>query len=589
MKPLKNILAAIGILVAITIIAMAAAPTLSNNSIDPASGNTTTLFDFSVTFTDPNNDTATYVNVTINGTNYTLSETDPADINTTDGKDYIVTNRGPFASGIHIYNFTAKDENATESTTVTSSDKSFNVTDTAPTFVPPDPTGLANTTGKYWVNYTWNAGSVNVTDSYNVNMNGTWTNDSANTFKNVSVGPSGWANIIVYAYNNSGTGTLSTSNVSDSVQAPSAPTFVPPNPISLANTTSKYWVNYTWNAGTSGNDTDSYNVSVNGVWGTNGTTNAFRNVDAGPSGWANITVYAYNNSGTGTLSTGEIDDSVQAPALPKFYYTGNRIWDAAQEMSTTYKWTPQSFSGFFYDIDNDVSSETMTITLASKTDRNIDEGDLVYESKPVNIKYEHDAWGNYTAIGFLAAKYFAGYTDNSVVEKKDMVSKGYLSEVLIDEDDKHTITIGSTLPLKEGYALKAIDISVEDTLVRFVLLKDGEEVSGSDEIVDKGKNYVYEKKIGSVSDVPIIIVYVETVFHGRETDAAFIRGVFQISENPTKIETGDTYGIMKVKQRSVSGIKMENDDSFDLSRDSTVEIMGDIKFKVADSDTLRFA
>ncbi|RZB30882.1 MAG: hypothetical protein AEth_00836 [Candidatus Argoarchaeum ethanivorans] len=248
-------------------------------------------------------------------------------------------------------------------------------------------------------------------------------------------------------------------------------------------------------------------------------------------------------------------------------------------------WNSYNFAGFFYDFDNDFWSETLTVENVSG--RSIDENDLVYESKPVNIKYEHKAWGNYTAIGFLAAKYFAGYTDNGVVEKKDMVSKGYLSKVLIDEDEKHTITIGSTLSLKEGYALKAIDISVKDTLVRFVLLKDGEEVSNSDEIVDKGKNYVYEKKIGNVSDIPIIIVYVETVFHGRETDAAFIHGVFQISENPIKLETGNEYRIMEVMNLS-NGITMKNTETISLYAGDTIDVMGEVRFKVADSDELRF-
>jgi parallel beta-helix repeat protein len=94
---------------------------------------------------------------------------------------------------------------------------------TAAEYTPPDPTGLANTTGSYWVNYTWSAGTGNVTDSYNVSMNETWTNGTTEAFMNVSVGPDGWANITVFAYNASGTGTLSSGSISDNVQAPSAP------------------------------------------------------------------------------------------------------------------------------------------------------------------------------------------------------------------------------------------------------------------------------------------------------------------------------------------------------------------------------
>jgi len=94
----------------------------------------------------------------------------------------------------------------------------------AANYVPPDPENLANTTGggypDYWVNYTWSAGTGNVTDSYNVTLNGAWTNGTEATFMNVSVSPCEWANITVFAYNASGTGTLSEGSVSDNVQAP---------------------------------------------------------------------------------------------------------------------------------------------------------------------------------------------------------------------------------------------------------------------------------------------------------------------------------------------------------------------------------
>ncbi len=91
----------------------------------------------------------------------------------------------------------------------------------AATYIPPDPTGLANTTGRYWVNYTWSAGTGNVTtESYNVSMNETWTNGTTETSVNVNVAPGGWANITVFAYNASGTGTLSSDSISDNVQAP---------------------------------------------------------------------------------------------------------------------------------------------------------------------------------------------------------------------------------------------------------------------------------------------------------------------------------------------------------------------------------
>ena len=61
-----------------------------------------------------------------------------------------------------------------------------------------------------------------------------------------------------------------------------------------------------------GNVTDSYNISVNEDW-HNGTTNTSINETVDSGGWLNITVWAWNASGTGTLSAGCVSDDMQAP------------------------------------------------------------------------------------------------------------------------------------------------------------------------------------------------------------------------------------------------------------------------------------
>jgi hypothetical protein len=59
-----------------------------------------------------------------------------------------------------------------------------------------------------------------------------------------------------------------------------------------------------------GNATNSYNVRVNGVW-HNGTKNTFYTDTYPVHAWQNITIYAYNSRGTGTLSTGSISQNTQ--------------------------------------------------------------------------------------------------------------------------------------------------------------------------------------------------------------------------------------------------------------------------------------
>ena len=40
---------------------------------------------------------------------------------------------------------------------------------------------------------------------------------------------------------------------------------------------------------------------------------------------------------------------------------GNRIWDENANQSLTYIWTPQTYSGFYYDLDTGEGSENLTV------------------------------------------------------------------------------------------------------------------------------------------------------------------------------------------------------------------------------------
>jgi len=86
----------------------------------------------------------------------------------------------------------------------------------------------------------------------------------------------------------------------------SASAEIPPIPTDLTGTTTGYsYINFTWTVGT-GNVTDCYNtsLSVNGATATwVNSTAVYRAVDVGIGGSAEIWVYAYNNNGSGNLST----------------------------------------------------------------------------------------------------------------------------------------------------------------------------------------------------------------------------------------------------------------------------------------------
>ena len=62
----------------------------------------------------------------------------------------------------------------------------------------------------------------------------------------------------------------------------------------------------------------------------------------------------------------------------------------------------------------------------------------------------------------------------------------------------------------------------------------------------------YETELGGVEDLPLIVVHLNQIFSGTETNAVFIEGVFQISEDYVELSQGDSFGKMEVSTISSS-------------------------------------
>ncbi|HUM80391.1 MAG TPA: S-layer protein domain-containing protein [Methanothrix sp.] len=268
---------------------------------------------------------------------------------------------------------------------------------------------------------------------------------------------------------------------------------------------------------------------------------------------------------------------------------GSVIDPSEQEEFT---WDVYNFEGFYYDIDEDVGTETLTARITDK--KSIEEGDLVYETRPQAVDFEFDRWGKYDVIGFMADKYFAAYNNRTeFTDDFSVIGEGELRRVLVDNDDSQTLASGSVLSLEEGYELRIKSVDLNGNKVYLALSRDGEEVDSkvvtpSSDPGDGSSNYLYKVDMGS-EDVPIVAVHIESVFRSTESDLATVDGIFQISDSPESVENGEVHGKMEVKDTSEDGITMENDGSFSLARDKTIEIMENLKFVVADSDKRLFA
>ena len=288
--------------------------------------------------------------------------------------------------------------------------------------------------------------------------------------------------------------------------------------------------------------------------------------------------------------------------------TGNfEVRSAVYNNGAPLVWTPYNFgmnigktsTGFYYDLDDGIGSENLKL-LSNVSGRSIPENGLEYSTSPNEIRFTHTDFGKYQVIGFMADKYFAGYTSNTgksssgnIITRpgtdfdgKNTLANGTLHKVLIDDDTKQMLSIGSTIALKEGYVIKAADIDLNARTILISLLKDGTEVDVSP--LSAGETYVYTKTVADAENLPLIMVRFDNVFIGQELQAAFLKGIFQISDNPSSVKVGDKFGQMKVTNVSIYGIMMSNNESIKLYKNTNYVLMGKIRLNVADNDALRF-
>ena len=251
-----------------------------------------------------------------------------------------------------------------------------------------------------------------------------------------------------------------------------------------------------------------------------------------------------------------------------------------------------NFAGFWYDIDEDLSSETLTIVNNSAivSGEAIGEDGLVYNATIVQNDYEADFAAEadvtgsdnmtYPLIGLFADKYVP--TDDE--------DAGELVKLLLDTDDKYTLRTGSALELAGGYELTAKQIDVEGDKVWMELTKDGEFVE--DEVIDVSGNvdttWDYDVDVGDQSDVIVFRVLVTDVFQGQVDSLAVIEGLWLLDyENVLEIESSDEFGEFEV-DTVANSITMNNTGTLTLSADKTIDLAEGMSFVTADSDDLRF-
>jgi S-layer protein (TIGR01567 family) len=309
-----------------------------------------------------------------------------------------------------------------------------------------------------------------------------------------------------------------------------------------------------------------------------------------------------------------IADDTNLRFYPEVTYTDQGTYEVRGSVADAHNpkspmlWNYQNFAGFFYDIKNNVSTETMFIdqnvsdaNIAKlNTSRTIPEKALIYSTNPEPVQYKMNEQQNvlvgpspgsatYDVVGWQAEKWVAV---NNVGNK---IAKLVLE---MEKDDKKTMTTGETWAMGAGYemTINAVDARATPRQVWFTLKKDGAVVdegigqgAAGDQASKQNAVYYKTKTILGESNAILFTVYVDSIFSGATSDMVQFKYAWLIDESSAKqISGSDTFGAFEVTQASTQGITMDNKNTVSLSQNSQTTLMGNLIFNIADDINLRF-
>ncbi len=240
-------------------------------------------------------------------------------------------------------------------------------------------------------------------------------------------------------------------------------------------------------------------------------------------------------------------------------------------------WSPEDFGWFYYDLDEGVGGESLSVDVVGKL---AEKNHIIYTSRVFSSDFKFEPWGRYETIAFLGKPYLAGFPESNFTEAASFLEKGELRRVLIDNDEVHTLTYNESLPLMGGYTIALAGISDSGEEVSFVLFKNGKPVDAS--VVNVGETYVYK-----IDDIPVILVHLTDAMCGGDCGIAEVDGVFQVSDSPAiHLSEGSRLDNMKLTDISEEGIEFRTDVDLNLNRNTVVPLLDGLVLVVTDAPKL---
>ncbi|MDM7913110.1 MAG: S-layer protein domain-containing protein [Methanotrichaceae archaeon] len=240
-------------------------------------------------------------------------------------------------------------------------------------------------------------------------------------------------------------------------------------------------------------------------------------------------------------------------------------------------WNPEDFGWFYYDLDEGVGGESLSVDVKGKM---AEKNHIVYASRVFSSDFEFEPWGRYEIVAFLGKPYLAGYPESNFTEEASFLEKGEMRQVLIDDDDVRTLTYNDSLPLLGGYEIALAGISDSGEEISIVLFKKGKIIDAR--VVNVGETYAFE-----IDDIPVILVHFANAMCGRNCGIAEVDGVFQVSDSPSiHLSEGSRLDNMKLTDISEEGIEFRNDVDLNLNRNTVVPLLDGLVLVVTDAPEL---
>ena len=305
-----------------------------------------------------------------------------------------------------------------------------------------------------------------------------------------------------------------------------------------------------------------------------------------------------------TASTIEQRTDDPYPTITPTVYDEKSLPPIGSKKLPFYRWNAQNLEIFWYDFKTGNTSETLEIGCTfphleveiSNNNRTINTNALVYQTTRQNktLKIVECGFSSTKIHGlFVNGQYqIVGWMGQPYIAVNGQANK--LAKLIIEQgtatDDIKTLAIGEIWDIGDGWTLSAqsIDARASPRQVWLVLSKDG--VKKDDKVIAQENSYVYyEKEFADEKDVPLFVTYVDKIFAGATTDMIQLRYTWAIGTSVTEPRVNDRFGNMEVVTADYSNIILKNKENIVLSPGQIVDIMGNLKFKVADDPNfLRF-